>query len=185
MFTRVASTVATVAMPRWETGGKRTGAHRRRPCRRVRGRPSAVQRGRSPVRRRAAGTGRASKSLFGGCPPTRSAAEGRGARGRRVQGRATARRSAEAGRGRVGGRSARCWRAPAGVRQANWRRMAGESPVSTVIRNRVNLNRWSTTTSWGSGVGHRQTRASLDGVRGAGVKAVSPAKAGAERSDAP
>ena len=57
--------------------------------------------------------------------------------------------------------------------------------VSTVIRNRVNLNRWSTTTSWGSGVGHRQTRASLDGVRGAGVKAVSPAKAGAERSDAP
>ena len=58
-------------------------------------------------------------------------------------------------------------------------------PVSTVIRNRVNLNRWSTTTSWGSGVGHRQTRASLDGVRGAGVKAVSPAKAGAERSDAP
>ena len=57
--------------------------------------------------------------------------------------------------------------------------------LSTVIRNRVNLNRWSTTTSWGSGVGHRQTRASLDGVRGAGVKAVSPAKAGAERSDAP
>ena len=57
--------------------------------------------------------------------------------------------------------------------------------MSTVIRNRVNLNRWSTTTSWGSGVGHRQTRASLDGVRGAGVKAVSPAKAGAERSDAP
>ena len=59
------------------------------------------------------------------------------------------------------------------------------SALSTVIRNRVNLNRWSTTTSWGSGVGHRQTRASLDGVRGAGVKAVSPAKAGAERSDAP
>ena len=90
-------------MPRWETGRKRTGARRRRPCRRVRGRPSAVQRGRSPVRRRAAGTGRASKSWFGGCPPTRAAAEGRGARGRRVRRRATARRSAEAGRGRAGG----------------------------------------------------------------------------------
>ena len=40
--------------------------------------------------------------------------------------------------------------------------------MSTVIRNRVNLNRWSTTTSWGSGVGHRQTRASLDGEPASG-----------------
>ena len=37
MVTRVASTVGTVARPGWETGRKRTGAHRRRPCRRVRG----------------------------------------------------------------------------------------------------------------------------------------------------
>ena len=57
--------------------------------------------------------------------------------------------------------------------------LAGKSTL-----NRLELV-GSTTTSWGSGVGHRQTRASLDGVRGAGVKAVSPAKAGAERSDAP
>ena len=83
----------------------------------VRWRPSAVQSGfppcggarPGPFTRRGGGD-------FGRWPPMRSAAEGRGARGRRVQGRATARRSAEAGRGRVGGRSARCWRAPAGCR---------------------------------------------------------------------
>ena len=91
-------------------------AHRRRPVGEVRWRPSAVQSGRSALRRRAAGTGRASKSWFGGCPPTRGAAEGRGARGRRVRRRATSRRSTAAGRGDAGGRCARRWPGSAGCR---------------------------------------------------------------------
>ena len=50
-------------------GGQAHRAHRLRPVGEVRWRPSAVQLGRSPLRRRAAGTGRVSRLLFGRCLP--------------------------------------------------------------------------------------------------------------------
>ena len=50
--------------------------------------------------------------------------------------------------------------------------------MSTVIRNGVNLNRASTPTSWGRGLGIVRREPVRTSVRGAVVKAVSPAKQG-------
>ena len=67
------------------------------------------------------------------------------------------------------------WCAPTSVHP----RGRGEaSHVSTLIQNGVNLNRSSTTTCRGIRIGHRRQEPLWTSVRGAGVKAVSPAKRG-------
>ena len=50
--------------------------------------------------------------------------------------------------------------------------------LSTLIQNRGNLNRWSTLTSWGARLGIDRQEPVWMRVRGAVVKAVSPAKRG-------
>jgi len=57
--------------------------------------------------------------------------------------------------------------------------------VSTRVGKRVNLIMSSTTTCRGSEFGIVGQEPVWTGVRGSGVKAASPATAGAERSDAP